>query len=81
MRSTIVELYDQFKGNVSGALADYIPQLATVAPDQFGIALTSNQGKTVWIGDASAFPTASGTNPMATILALSRRTAHAIASA
>ncbi|HEX6115752.1 MAG TPA: aldehyde dehydrogenase family protein [Solirubrobacterales bacterium] len=35
----------------------------------------------VWIGDASAFPTASGTNPMATIIALARRTAHAIASA
>ena len=34
----------------------------------------------VWIGDASAFPSASGTNPMATIMALARRTAHAIAS-
>jgi choline dehydrogenase-like flavoprotein len=32
----------------------------------------------VWIGDASAFPSASGTNPMATIMALARRTAHAI---
>jgi choline dehydrogenase-like flavoprotein len=35
----------------------------------------------VWIGDASAFPSASGTNPMATIMALARRTAHAIAGA
>ena len=34
----------------------------------------------VWIGDGSAFPTASGTNPMATIMALARRTAHAIAA-
>ena len=32
----------------------------------------------VWIGDASAFPSASGTNPMATIMALARRTAEAI---
>ncbi|MFL5870105.1 MAG: GMC family oxidoreductase N-terminal domain-containing protein, partial [Solirubrobacterales bacterium] len=32
----------------------------------------------VWIGDASAFPSASGTNPMATIMALARRTGHAI---
>lgn len=54
MRSTIIGLYDEFKGNVSGKLADYIPELAKVAPDQFGVALTSNQGKTVWIGDASA---------------------------
>ncbi len=35
----------------------------------------------VWVGDASAFPSASGTNPMATIMALARRTAHAILSA
>ncbi len=32
----------------------------------------------VWIGDASAFPSASGTNPMITIMALARRTAGAI---
>jgi acyl-CoA reductase-like NAD-dependent aldehyde dehydrogenase/choline dehydrogenase-like flavoprotein len=32
----------------------------------------------VWIGDASAFPTASGTNPMFTVMSLARRTAKAI---
>jgi choline dehydrogenase-like flavoprotein len=37
--------------------------------------------KGVWIGDASAFPTSSGTNPMISIMALARRTAEAIASA
>lgn len=35
--------------------------------------------KGVWIGDASAFPTSSGTNPMITIMALAHRTAEAIA--
>ena len=35
--------------------------------------------KGVWIGDASAFPTSSGTNPMVTIMALAHRTAEAIA--
>lgn len=35
----------------------------------------------VWIGDASAFPTSSGTNPMITTMALARRTAQAIAAA
>jgi choline dehydrogenase-like flavoprotein len=30
----------------------------------------------VWIGDTSAFPTAVGSNPMLTCMALSRRTAH-----
>jgi choline dehydrogenase-like flavoprotein len=37
--------------------------------------------KGVWIGDGSAFPTASGTNPMISIMALASRTAEAIASA
>lgn len=36
--------------------------------------------KGVWIGDASAFPSPSGTNPMITIMALARRTAEAIAA-
>jgi choline dehydrogenase-like flavoprotein len=34
----------------------------------------------VWIGDASAFPSASGTNPMITTMALARRTAEAISA-
>ena len=34
----------------------------------------------VWIGDASAFPTSSGTNPMVSVMALAHRTAEAIAS-
>ena len=34
----------------------------------------------VWIGDARALPTASGVNPMVTIMALAHRTAGAIAS-
>lgn len=33
----------------------------------------------VWIGDGSAFPTASGTNPMITIMALAHRTSEHIA--
>ncbi|MBJ7328866.1 MAG: FAD-dependent oxidoreductase [Solirubrobacteraceae bacterium] len=35
----------------------------------------------VWIGDASAFPTASGTNPMITVMALAHRTADAMRAA
>ena len=35
--------------------------------------------KGVWIGDGSAFPTSSGTNPMVSIMALNHRTAEAIA--
>jgi choline dehydrogenase-like flavoprotein len=35
----------------------------------------------VWVGDTSAFPTAVGSNPMVTCMALARRTAHAILAA
>jgi choline dehydrogenase-like flavoprotein len=35
----------------------------------------------VWIGDASAFPTPSGTNPMITIMALAHRTAERVLAA
>jgi choline dehydrogenase-like flavoprotein len=35
----------------------------------------------VWIGDGSAFPTPTGTNPMVSIMTLARRTAEAIAGA
>jgi choline dehydrogenase-like flavoprotein len=35
----------------------------------------------VWVGDASAFPTASGSNPMITILALAHRTSEHLAAA
>jgi choline dehydrogenase-like flavoprotein len=35
----------------------------------------------VWMGDASAFPTSSGTNPMITIMALAHRNAEAVAAA
>jgi choline dehydrogenase-like flavoprotein len=35
----------------------------------------------VWIGDGSAFPTPTGTNPMISIMALAHRTAEAIAAA
>ena len=37
--------------------------------------------KGVWVGDASAFPTSSGTNPMITNMALAHRNAHAVAAA
>ena len=37
--------------------------------------------KGVWIGDTSAFPTSSGTNPMITAMALARRNAEAVVAA
>jgi glutaminase len=45
-------LLDAHRDDTSGALADYIPELATVDPDGFGIALTSVHGRTAHAGDA-----------------------------
>ena len=49
----------------------------TSVADPFG---QLHDTKGVWIGDASAFPTSSGTNPMISIMALAHRTAEAIAA-
>jgi choline dehydrogenase-like flavoprotein len=68
---------------------------ATFALHQMGSARMGNDPQTsvanpwgelhdtpgVWIGDASAFPTATGTNPMLSTMALAHRTAEAIAAA
>jgi choline dehydrogenase-like flavoprotein len=70
-------------------------EVARFSAHQLGSARMGNNPKTsvadpwgelhdtpgVWIGDASSFPTASGTNPMITIMALARRTATAMAAA
>jgi choline dehydrogenase-like flavoprotein len=49
----------------------------TSVADPFG---ELHDTKGVWVGDASAFPTASGVNPMVSIMALAHRTAEAIAA-
>ena len=55
------------------APAAWAPTRRRASPDPWG-ELHDTPG--VWIGDASAFPTSSGTNPMITIMALAHRTAR-----
>jgi glutaminase len=56
MQSTIDELlsdvHARFQVNQEGALADYIPELAAVDPDRFGIAIATVDGKLHAVGDA-----------------------------
>lgn len=47
-------LYDQHVTNRSGELASYIPELAAVNPDQFGIAVATTDGFVYDVGDATA---------------------------
>lgn len=44
-------IYETLIENQEGALADYIPELAKVDPDSFGISIATNNGKLFSIGD------------------------------
>jgi glutaminase len=45
------EAYDRFKTDDSGTVADYIPALAAMPPDRFGISVVGVDGATYGIGD------------------------------
>lgn len=46
-------VFDACRKNTSGTVADYIPELAAVAPDGFGIALATSDGYVYEVGDTS----------------------------
>jgi glutaminase len=52
--SALKAAYEKFKGNDSGAVADYIPELGKVNPNLFGIALVTADGKIYKVGDADS---------------------------
>ncbi|MGQ0465889.1 MAG: glutaminase A [Sporichthyaceae bacterium] len=45
-------VYQAIRADDSGAVADYIPELAKVDPDQFGIAMAALDGHVYTVGDA-----------------------------
>ena len=49
----VAAVLGRFQDDTEGALADYIPELAKVAPDRFGIALASTRGDVHVAGDAA----------------------------
>jgi len=52
--SYLQSLHARHKGNTSGALASYIPELTRVDPDLFGIAFATMDGYIYEVGDSSA---------------------------
>ena len=65
LESLISEIYNDTKGNNSGNVADYIPQLAKVNPDLYGISFCSVSGQQINIGDHSpAFSLQSCSKPL-----------------
>lgn len=51
-QSYIEQLHEQFSADRSGAVADYIPELSRVDPDDFGIALVTVDGHVYQAGDS-----------------------------
>ena len=52
IKQTIHDLYQKYKHVTDGKNADYIPELATINPAFFGIAIATVDGKIYAIGDA-----------------------------
>lgn len=48
----IKEIFEEASAHSEGAVADYIPQLARVNPDQFGMAICTIDGQSFSLGDA-----------------------------
>jgi glutaminase len=48
----LASVHERHAPNTAGALADYIPELASVEPNRFGLALATTGGKIFTVGDA-----------------------------
>lgn len=65
------DIYDSSEKNTSGRVADYIPQLARVPADQFGVSLCTIDGQRHSIGDTDVdFSVQSCTKPINYCIAL-----------
>jgi glutaminase len=51
VKDVLQQVFDESKGNRSGNVADYIPQLANCNPDLFGVSFCDVHGKVTSIGD------------------------------
>ncbi|GAB2519874.1 glutaminase A [Nocardia heshunensis] len=70
----IDEVYELCRADTSGTLADYIPELAAVQPDSFGICLATADGRVYGSGDLdTAFTIQSISKPFTYALALADR--------
>lgn len=71
LKELVTEAHEQFKGNIDGANADYIPYLANINKDLFGISICLMGGEVINIGDTNyAFGIESVSKVHTAILAL-----------
>jgi glutaminase len=70
-------LHARISGLVEGAVADYIPELAAVDPDSFGICVATHDGHIYEIGDTRLpFTIQSVSKPLTYGLALEQNGTH-----
>nr|WP_169811187.1 glutaminase A [Nocardia amamiensis] len=80
MARIVDEVYRRCRGEDSGALADYIPELAAVQPDSFGVCLATADGRIYGAGDVeTGFTIQSISKPFTYALALADRGPDAVA--
>jgi glutaminase len=53
LKQIITDIYNDLKSNNEGKVADYIPQLAKVNPELFGVSVCFPDGKIIDIGDTN----------------------------
>src|SRR3546814_2539752 len=77
----ITRVFDEVRSLDEGELADYIPELAAVAPDSFGICIATVDGYVYAIGDSRIpFTIQSISKPFTYALALADRAREPVAA-
>lgn len=51
VQDVVTEAYERYRGDCSGAVADYIPILSQASPDLFGIYVVGSRGRSFGVGD------------------------------
>ncbi|WUC07962.1 glutaminase A [Nocardia sp. NBC_00565] len=80
MARILADVYDLCRADDSGELADYIPELAAVQPDSFGLCLATADGRVYGAGEiATTFTIQSISKPFTYALALADRGIETVA--
>jgi len=79
LKRLVQEAYNKFKDLKEGKPADYIPELAKVPPDLFGVAIVTAKGETYTAGDVDyAFTIQSVSKPFTAALVMQEQGAQAV---
>ncbi|HXZ25592.1 MAG TPA: glutaminase A [Nitrospiria bacterium] len=79
LKRLVQEAYQKFKDVKEGKPADYIPELAKVPPDLFGVAIVTAKGETYTAGDVDyVFTIQSVSKPFTAALVMQEQGAQAI---